>query len=84
MIQGYSSPAVVERLEEIAKKRGATMAQIALAWVINKDSVTAPIIGTTSLDKLHDLLGAVHVKLTDEEIKLLEESYTPQPVSGFT
>jgi aryl-alcohol dehydrogenase-like predicted oxidoreductase len=44
--------------------------------------VSAPICGTTSLDKLHDLVGAVHLRLTDEEVKSLEEFYKPQAVSG--
>lgn len=45
------------RVEELAKKKGHTMAQIALAWVMNKDPVAAPIIGTTSLQNLLDLVG---------------------------
>lgn len=45
------------RIEEIAKKRGVSMAQVALAWVMSKDDVTAPIVGTTSLENLKDLLG---------------------------
>jgi aryl-alcohol dehydrogenase-like predicted oxidoreductase len=44
--------------------------------------VSAPIVGTTSLDKLHDIVGAVHLKLTEEEIKRLEETYKPQAIAG--
>ena len=58
------------------------MAQIALAWILAKPGVTAPIVGTTSLDNLKDLLGALDVKLTEEDIKFLEEEYKPLPVSG--
>ena len=47
------------RVEEIAKKRGITMAQVAVAWVLSKDGVTAPIVGTTNLDNLKDILGAL-------------------------
>lgn len=47
----------ISRVEEIAKKKGASMAQIALAWIMQKDGVTAPIVGTTSLENLNDLLG---------------------------
>ncbi|KAI0033122.1 NADP-dependent oxidoreductase domain-containing protein [Vararia minispora EC-137] len=73
---------IVKRVEEIAKKHGATMAQVALAWTFVKDPVTAPIVGTTSLDKLKDLIGALDVKLSDEDIKYLEEPYKPQEVFG--
>jgi aryl-alcohol dehydrogenase-like predicted oxidoreductase len=50
----------------------------------NESGVTAPIIGTTSLANLKDLLGAVHIKLSEEEIKSLEEPYVPQGVLGHT
>ncbi|CAK5276842.1 unnamed protein product [Mycena citricolor] len=71
------SKPIVERLEEIAKKHKATMAQVALAWVMAKDSVSAPIVGTTSLSKLDDLIGAVNVHLSEEEMEYLEEPYKP-------
>ena len=58
------------------------MAQISMAWVMAKPGVSAPIIGTTSLKNLEDLLGALDVTLTDEEIKFLEEEYRPLPISG--
>ena len=46
------------RVEEIAKAKGITMAQVALAWILSKDGVSAPIVGTTNLDNLKDILGA--------------------------
>ena len=58
------------------------MAQIAMAWVLAKPGVTAPIVGTTSLANLEDLLGALNVTLSEEDIKFLEEEYRPLPVSG--
>jgi aryl-alcohol dehydrogenase-like predicted oxidoreductase len=58
------------------------MAHIAIAWVLAKGTV-APIIGTTSLRNLEELVGAVEVKLTPEEIKELETLYTPRPVVGL-
>jgi len=73
---------IVNRLEEIAKKKGATMAQIALAWCMHKDAVAAPIVGTTSLDNLKDLLGAVQIVMTDEEMVYLEELYQARAVFG--
>jgi aryl-alcohol dehydrogenase-like predicted oxidoreductase len=66
------------RVEEIAKKKGISMAQTALAWMWYKEPVSAPIIGTTSLEKLQDLIGSVNVTLTEEEIKYLEEPYRPR------
>jgi aryl-alcohol dehydrogenase-like predicted oxidoreductase len=74
---------IVKRVEELAKKRNLSMAQISLVWTLSKDVVTAPIIGTTSLDKLKELIdAAVDVKLSGEEIKHLEEPYKPMPVIG--
>ncbi|KAJ3534820.1 hypothetical protein NMY22_g6756 [Coprinellus aureogranulatus] len=73
---------IVNRVEELAKKKGVSMAQISCAWIMAKESVAAPIVGTTSLKNLEDLLGAVHVKLTEEEMKYLEEPYKPTEVFG--
>ncbi|OCH91665.1 Aldo/keto reductase [Obba rivulosa] len=64
---------IISRVEEIAKRRGISMAQ---------PNVAAPIVGTTSLENLKDIIGAVDVKLSDEEIKHLEESYRPQDIRG--
>jgi aryl-alcohol dehydrogenase-like predicted oxidoreductase len=47
-------------VEEIAKKRGISMAQVAIAWSMSKDGVTAPVVGTTSVEKLEDLIGTVY------------------------
>ncbi|KAA1467715.1 Aldo/keto reductase [Dentipellis sp. KUC8613] len=77
---GYAD--IVSRVEEVAKKKGVKMAQVALAWCWAKDGVSAPIVGTTSLANLQDLIDAVDVKLTDEEIKYLEEPYKPAAVIG--
>ncbi|TFY51127.1 hypothetical protein EVG20_g11154 [Dentipellis fragilis] len=73
---------IISRVEEVAKKKGVKMAQVALAWCWAKDGVSAPIVGTTSLANLQDLIDAVNVKLTDEEVKYLEESYKPTSVIG--
>jgi len=77
-----STPAIISRVEEIAKKKGISMAQVATAWSLSKDGVTAPIVGTTSLKNLEDIIGAVHVELSEEDIKYLEEPYQPQAVIG--
>ncbi|KZP19038.1 Aldo keto reductase [Athelia psychrophila] len=75
---------IVNRVEALAKKKNASMAQVALAWVMQKDGVTAPIVGTTSLENLQDLLGAVHLELSAEEVKGLEEMYQPRAVIGHS
>ncbi|KAG8734976.1 hypothetical protein FRC11_003525, partial [Ceratobasidium sp. 423] len=74
---------VILRVEKIAKARGISMAQVAIAWSLSKDVVSAPIIGTTNLSNLHDLLGVIDVKLTEEEIKHLEEPYVYQAIQGY-
>ncbi|KAG8856595.1 hypothetical protein FRB96_006355 [Tulasnella sp. 330] len=73
---------VNERVETIAKTRNVSMAQVALAWSCSKPFVSAPIIGTTSVEKLRDLVAGVHLKLTDEEIKSIDEPYEPRPIVG--
>ncbi|KAJ6591340.1 Aldo/keto reductase [Mycena sp. CBHHK59/15] len=77
---GSGNKAVVARVEEIAKKHQATMAQVALAWLMAKDGVTAPVVGTTSLEKLKDLLGALDITLSAEDIKYSEEPYKPMGI----
>lgn len=73
---------VVDRVSEVAAQRGVPNAQIALAWLLSKPYVTAPIIGATRLSHLEDAIKAVEIKLTDEEIATLEEPYRPHPVLG--
>ncbi|KAJ7060434.1 Aldo keto reductase [Mycena amicta] len=75
---------VVARVEELANKRGLKMAQIAIAWMLSKEGVSAPIVGTTSLKYLFEAIDAVHIKLTEEEIKYLEEPYQPMAVLGHS
>ncbi|KAF8603566.1 Aldo/keto reductase [Ceratobasidium sp. AG-I] len=70
------------RVEEIAKSRGISMAQVAMAWVLSKDVASAPIVGTTSLKNLEDIAGAIHITLSGDEIKRLEELYTLQEIRG--
>ncbi|KAJ3546876.1 hypothetical protein NMY22_g1866 [Coprinellus aureogranulatus] len=86
VIKGYSfgepTEKIISKVEEIAKRHGVSMAQIALAWTLARPGVTAPIVGTTSLDNLADLIGALDVKLTVEELKELEEPYQAQKIYG--
>jgi len=74
---------VVDRLEEVAKQRGISMAQLALAWMLAKPYVTSPIIGATKPGHLEDAIAALSVKLAPEEIAELEKGYVPHPVLGF-
>jgi aryl-alcohol dehydrogenase-like predicted oxidoreductase len=78
-----SDRAVVERVAEIGRERGIPRAQVALAWVLARPVVTAPIVGVTKDAHLDDAVAAVDVRLTGEEIARLEEPYTPHPVVGF-
>ncbi|KAI0338561.1 aryl-alcohol dehydrogenase [Trametopsis cervina] len=73
---------IVNRVEELAGKKGVSMAQIATAWVLSKEGVSAPIVGTTNLDNLKDIIDAIDLKLTAEEIKYLEEPYQPVQIVG--
>ncbi|KAF8589419.1 aryl-alcohol dehydrogenase [Ramaria rubella] len=79
-----STADIVNRVEEIAKKKGITMSQVALAWVFAKPGVSAPIVGTTSLKNLEELIAGVNITLTEEEIKYLEEPYQPQAILGHS
>ncbi|CUA67091.1 Versiconal hemiacetal acetate reductase [Rhizoctonia solani] len=74
--------AIINRVETLATAKGVSMAQISVAWMLSKDEVAAPIVGTTSLKNLEDVIGAIHVKLTKEEIKSLEEPYQSQAIIG--
>ena len=75
---------VVDRVGEIARKRGVRNAQVALAWVLAQPGVTAPIIGASKMEHLEDAVAALSIKLDDEELKALAEPYTPHPVLGHS
>ena len=74
---------IVERVAEVAAARGVSRAQVALAWVLHNPVITAPIVGTTKPHHLDDALAALQINLTDDEVKQLEEPYTPHEVAGF-
>ena len=75
---------VVDRLGQVAEHRGLPYAQIALAWMLSKPFITAPIVGATQPHHLADALAALSVRLTADEISTLEELYEPHPVLGFS
>jgi aryl-alcohol dehydrogenase-like predicted oxidoreductase len=73
---------IVEAVIDLAAKRNSTPGQVSLAWLLHKPGITAPIIGVTSQQQLEDLLKAVDVKLSQEEIEQLEEPYEPHAIAG--
>ncbi|QRV15495.1 aldo/keto reductase [Haloterrigena salifodinae] len=73
-----------ERVAEIAADKGATMAQISLSWLLHKDWVDAPIVGTTSVEHLEQAVEALEIDLSASDIAYLEEPYEPVPVSGHS
>jgi len=74
---------IIERVADIANQRGVSRAQIALAWVLHHPAVAAPIVGATKPHHLDDAIASIDIELTPDEIRSLEEPYTPQPVYGF-
>jgi aryl-alcohol dehydrogenase-like predicted oxidoreductase len=75
---------VVERLAEIAGKHGAPRAQVALAWLLHKEPVVAPVIGATKIAQLESTVESVSIKLTPEEISFMEGPYIPHPIVGHS
>jgi 1-deoxyxylulose-5-phosphate synthase len=74
---------IVEQVAQVAKERGVSMAQVALAWMLSNPAVTAPIVGATKPHHLDDAVAAVGLRLTPEEVARLEEPYQPHAVAGF-
>jgi aryl-alcohol dehydrogenase-like predicted oxidoreductase len=75
---------VIDRLGEVAEQKGVPRAQLALAWLLNRPGVTAPIVGASKPNHLKDAAAALSVKLTPEEMAALEQPYTAHPVLGFS
>jgi len=75
---------VVDRVKELAKRHGVTPAQIALAWLLHQPGLTAPIIGASKMPHLEQAVGALEIKLSQDEIDILEEPYQPHPVLGHS
>ena len=73
---------VVDAVEQVAKARGVPPAQVALAWLLHKPEITAPIIGASKPHHLTDAAAAVNLKLSEQEISALESVYVPHPVLG--
>jgi aryl-alcohol dehydrogenase (NADP+) len=73
---------VVDRVRALAKRRGASPAQIALAWLLHKPGVTAPIVGVRSIRHLEESVGAISISLAEADMTALEEAYEPHPILG--
>lgn len=73
---------IVERVAELAKKQGVARSHIALAWLLQKAPVSAPIVGATRMSHLDDAVAALSVRLSPEEVAFLEDPYVPHPVVG--
>ncbi|MXV63412.1 aldo/keto reductase [Natronorubrum sp. JWXQ-INN-674] len=71
-----------ERIQELAAQKGVTMAQISLAWLLHKEWVDVPIVGTTSVDHLEEAVEAIELDLSDSDLAYLEEPYEPLPIAG--
>ena len=78
-----SNHRIVDAVAAVAAERGVSAAQVALAWVLSKPAVTAPIVGATKPQHLADAVAAADLELSDAELARLEEHYTPRPASGF-
>jgi aryl-alcohol dehydrogenase-like predicted oxidoreductase len=75
--------AIIDKVGEIAAKRGIPRAQVALAWMLSKPGITAPIVGATKPEHLKDAVAATAVSLSSDEVSALEEHYVPHAVAGF-
>ena len=72
----------MDRVAEVAAGRGVPPAQVALAWLMHRPGVTAPIVGATRLGHVEDALAAEQLELSEDEMRRLEEPYVPHPVLG--
>ena len=73
----------VERVAQIAADRGVPRAQVALAWLLGRPVVTAPLVGVTKIGHIDDAVAAIDLVLTGDEVAALEEPYSPRPIVGF-
>ncbi|KAK9383356.1 Aldo/keto reductase [Kockiozyma suomiensis] len=79
--EGEMPQEIIKRVQEIANKKGLSMAEVGLAWVMSK--VSSPLVGVSSVRRLEEAVGAVHKTLEEDDKKYLEEPYAPRPILGF-
>ena len=75
---------IIESVQQIAEKRGVSNAQIALAWMLSKSHITAPIIGASKMEHLDQAIAALDIVLSEDEVSSLEEAYQPHPILGHS
>ena len=75
---------VLDRVKEVAQEQGVKPAQVALAWLLQKPGITAPIVGTSKMSQLEEAVAAAEIKLTDEQMKRIEEPYRPHRILGHS
>ncbi|KAB8213761.1 NADP-dependent oxidoreductase domain-containing protein [Aspergillus flavus] len=80
--ESEADKAIVDRVEELAKKKGVSMAQVSIAWSLSHTNEN-PILGLNSKERIDEAVASIKVKLTDEEIKYLEEPYIPKALSAL-
>jgi 1-deoxyxylulose-5-phosphate synthase len=81
---GEADRKVIEEVGVVAETRGVPRAQVALAWLLHKSAVTAPIVGASTPEQLDDALASLSLELTDAEMRQLEAPYVPHPVVGHS
>ena len=81
-LRGWSRTGINERVEELADEMDATMAQVALAWLLHQEPVDSVIVGTSSVEHLEDAVEAIEHDLSESDLDYLEEPYEPVPVAG--
>jgi aryl-alcohol dehydrogenase-like predicted oxidoreductase len=81
--QPEAERAIIDAVGQVAASRGVPRAQVALAWVLTKPAVSAPIIGASKMQHLDDAIAALSITLTADEIRALEAPYRPRAVAGF-
>ncbi len=75
---------VAERVQQVARERGVSGSQLALAWVLSKPYVTAPIVGASRIEHLEQSIAALEIRLTEDEVRRLEEPYQVHPILGYS
>ncbi len=80
--RGQADRAIIDAVSEVAGKRGVPNAQVALAWMLSRPGVTAPIIGASKTSHLDDAVAALEIKLGEDELKALEAPYRPRTIRG--
>ena len=73
---------IVDRLVDIAREKGVTPAQVALAWILSKDAITTPIVGISKMEHLEQAVAALEIELSMEKVAYLEELYQPRNLIG--